>query len=351
MKKLLQLSAGLLLAFACAAQTPVNLAISNAQLASLTTVVQSGTTGTTQYCYWVVVNYTGGKSNPSGPLCTYTSNATLSSTNFNTVSFLAPTNPLSAVSTYDLLRTTTTTPPASNCACAVSTAQAGSPLVDNSNSLSAYNVTFLPQVNVDIVGDNVTTSGLTSARERVNGTTVMVVNATNGATFAGGVGQAAAGTAFTAFSTPPIFLVADITDTTDSSGKIWYSQIYIPNSVTLTGECVLTGTATTDSFTMGLYGAGGGLLANSNLAGATLTTASAFSCQAFTGTIAVKGPAWYFVAIQGNGATAASFYAYGAAGPTGFVTGSQAGTFGTLATISSPATSYTASVGPVMFVY
>ena len=184
MKTTLRLLSVLLLAMACAAQTPVTLATSNAQQPSINTVAQTGATGTTQYCYWVVAVYAGGKSGPAGPLCTNSSNSTLSSSNYNTVTFSAPTSPLAAVSSYDLLRTTTQTPPTGACACAVSTAQSGSPLNDQSNTLSAYTVATLASVNVSVVGDNVTTSGVVLGKLLVNGVTTSFPTAAGGLTAA-----------------------------------------------------------------------------------------------------------------------------------------------------------------------
>lgn len=108
------------------------------QLPVITTVTNTGATGSTKYCYWVVAIYAGGKSNPAGPVCTNTANATLSTTNYNVISFLAPTSPVSAPTGYDILRTTTENPPSGNCACAVATAQSGSPINDQANSLNAY---------------------------------------------------------------------------------------------------------------------------------------------------------------------------------------------------------------------
>jgi hypothetical protein len=112
--------------------------------------------------------YTGGKSAPYGPACTASSNATLSSTNYNVVTFSAPSGTLSAPTGYDLLRTAGTvsnqspqmglgvatpngfisaTPPTTGTQVggaslpgSVSTAQSASPLNDQSNTTSAYTV-------------------------------------------------------------------------------------------------------------------------------------------------------------------------------------------------------------------
>lgn len=141
MKKLLFLS--LAVAASLVAQPQALSIVGTVQTPTLTAVTNVGTTGVTNYCYWVVAVYTGGKSAPSGPLCTQLSNATLSATNYNTIAFGVPTTPFAAPTGYDLLRTTSVTPPTGACACAVSTAQSGSPLNDQSNTLNAYTVSTL----------------------------------------------------------------------------------------------------------------------------------------------------------------------------------------------------------------
>ncbi len=146
----------LLLAATCLGQTPSVLTNNNAPMASVNAVTQTGTLGSTVYYYWVVSIYAGGNSAPAGGIPTTVSNATLSSTNYNMVAFTAPASPLSAVTGYDILRTTTPTPPTGACACAVASNQAASPVNDQSNSLSAYTVTTLSPVVVAVVGDPVT---------------------------------------------------------------------------------------------------------------------------------------------------------------------------------------------------
>lgn len=95
-----------------------------------------GTAGTVTYCYWVVANYTIGSSSPGGPTCTSAANATLSSSNFVIVSW--PSN--SAVTSYDVLRTTSANPPVGACNCTVATAVTSNQQNDQSNSLSSYTI-------------------------------------------------------------------------------------------------------------------------------------------------------------------------------------------------------------------
>ena len=159
------------------------------------TISQVGTAGATQYCYWVVAVYPGGKSAPTGPACTFTANSTLSTTNYDVVTFLAPTSPFAAVSSYDILRTTTQTVPTGACACAVATAQSGSPINDQSNSLSAYTVATLAPTTGQWFADGASTASNTLLRARLNGvetaqwvnpaSTVNIPVVTNGATGTG----------------------------------------------------------------------------------------------------------------------------------------------------------------------
>jgi hypothetical protein len=154
---------------------------------------------------------------------------------------------------------------------------------------------------------------------------------------------------FTTLSPPNPIATSSVTDV---AGKIWYSQLVIPYESLLTGACVLNGaTVGTDKWMFILYDGAGAVVANTATAGVTTATASKYQCINFTATVRVKGPASYFIAVQGNGTTD-NFQAYATAGaPTNYATGSQAGTFGTAAKITGLATTFTAANGPLMMVY
>jgi len=106
-----------------------------------------GNPGPARYCYWIVTNYLVGNTTPvkirpcitNGPI-------TLSSSNYDQISFNLPPQAVSA----DILRTSGTgmdQAPQGSCACAVATANTTSTVQDQSNSLSAYTVTtFDPSV-------------------------------------------------------------------------------------------------------------------------------------------------------------------------------------------------------------
>lgn len=149
--------------------------------------------------------------------------------------------------------------------------------------------------------------------------------------------------------TPNVYSVTPAS-VTGVAGKIWYSQFVIDDATIATGACVLNGaTVGTDKSIVALYDKTGALLANSSTAGTTTATASAYQCIAFANPIGLTA-GHYFLALQTNGTTD-NFKAYGtAAMPSSYPTGSQTGTFGTLASITVT-TTFTASVGPYMTLY
>lgn len=172
-------------------------------------------------------------------------------------------------------------------------------------------------------------------------------------TVTGGVVQATVTSPYTAITTlnPPFNLVAPAA-ITDTVAEYW-SQIFIPTNMTLTGACLLNGaTVTTDKHIVFLANAAGTIIANSALAGVADTgNASSYQCQAFTATIAVTGPGTYFIGTQPNGTTD-TFYTYTAKGaPTNYGTGlTTCAVFGTLCNIT-PTVTFTTAQGPLMMVY
>jgi len=119
-------------------------------------VTVSGTPGAVTYYYWVVtINpFTAGplagtalgNSAPFGPAQVTTAPATLNGSNFDVVTWSAVpasiycTNNSCPATTYDILRTNTNVAPTGACNCAVATAQSGTTVNDQSNSLNAYTV-------------------------------------------------------------------------------------------------------------------------------------------------------------------------------------------------------------------
>ncbi len=138
-------------------------------------------------------------------------------------------------------------------------------------------------------------------------------------------------------------------DTANTNGDVYWCQTFIPCNTTITGVNYLIGSVGgTDKVIVALYSSTGVLLANSALAGVTTGTAANFQAVPFTAPYAAVGPAVYYVAVQMNGTTA-KWRSHTAPGLT-FVTGTVAGTFGTLAAIT-PGTTYTANKGPIACTY
>lgn len=144
-----------------------------------------------------------------------------------------------------------------------------------------------------------------------------------------------------------------VNEATDVNGQFWFAQIFIPTNMTLKGACQLNGNGTlADKMMFVLWDKSGTAIANTATAGVTQSGTSVYQCQDFTATVQVYGPQTYFIGAQGNGTTAASLalYASGSA-PTSYLVGTQSGTFGTVANISSLPTSFSANKGPIMSVY
>ena len=142
------------------------------------------------------------------------------------------------------------------------------------------------------------------------------------------------------------------TDTACTNGTAYVGSVFLGANATITGIQFLVGSVGgTDSVVASLHDSAGTLLANSALAGAVVGTAAQVQQVALTATYAAKGPAWYFVALTFNGATAKfrSVPAYCNAG-SGVVGNGVAQTFGTAATFTAP-TTFTADKVPVASLY
>ena len=161
-------------------------------------------------------------------------------------------------------------------------------------------------------------------------------------------------TNYTQFTTFPMNLaLASYTSVTDIAGQQWFSSLFIPNSVTLTGACFMVGSSpATDVVTVGLWSSTGTLLANGSLSGTVVAGAGTLQCQAFVTPVAVTGPGRYFVGLMGNSTHATEFLMYPAgSAPTQYATGiTAAGSFGTMTNIT-PTSAFTAGQGPIMAVY
>jgi len=134
------------------------------------------------------------------------------------------------------------------------------------------------------------------------------------------------------------------------AGTIYYGG-WIPEfNQTVTNVNVLSGsTYATDKIIVAIYSVAGVLLANSATAGILCAGADLYDVLPLATAYAVKADTEYLVAIQLNGTTAqvqrsqTSFRA-----GTGRA-GSQTGVFGTLAAITSVASTFTTALSPLFF--
>lgn len=126
-----------------------------------------------------------------------------------------------------------------------------------------------------------------------------------------------------------------------------------PNSLLNGIEFLIGTTGGTDKWIGELHDATGVLVANTDLSGTTVGTASTWQQIPF-GTAAAPvpysaAPGQYFMTLIMNGTTA-KFRAYNSPGLGLLTQSASGGTFGTNASITPP-TTYTASVGPVAVLY
>ena len=166
---------------------------------------------------------------------------------------------------------------------------------------------------------------------------------------------------------PLLAFYSNFASKTTVSGTIYYGTYVIgsasPTSGVVTpsatrlidGINVLVGaTGGTDLWIAGMYNSAGILVANSTTSGTTAGTAGTWQQLAFS-TAYAAAPGVYLLALQSNGTTATpACYNWPAPSPASsapILSGSQTGSFATLATISSVATTYTANRAPVMFPY
>lgn len=121
---------------------------------------------------------------------------------------------------------------------------------------------------------------------------------------------------------------------------------------TVTGLMVLVGSVGgTDNWLVELHDSNGNLLATSATAGVTAAATGTWQQIAFTSTYALL-PGTYFLTLQSNGTTAhpACYNFPAPVAGAAIITGSATGAFGTGANFT-PATTYTANLGPVILPY
>lgn len=135
-----------------------------------------------------------------------------------------------------------------------------------------------------------------------------------------------------------------------TAGTINYSEIYVPFAQTWTGVGILNGTTVgTHNLLVVLYGTNGVLLANSAVAGVVSASANVFQNVAFTAPIPLP-PGRYFIGSQFSGTTPTPRHLLAANG-SNVIGGTVAGTFGTVPSSITPATTFTTAVAPICQLY
>lgn len=134
------------------------------------------------------------------------------------------------------------------------------------------------------------------------------------------------------------------------AGTINYCDIYVPFPQTWTGIGILNGTTVgTHNLLVALYGSNGVLLAQSAAAGVLSANASVMQNVPFTSPIPLP-PGRYFLASQFSGTTPTPRHILAANGSS-WITGTQAGVFGTVPNITTVATTFTTATGNIAQLY
>lgn len=142
--------------------------------------------------------------------------------------------------------------------------------------------------------------------------------------------------------------LANAQDKTMVAGTRYYTSITIGAAITVTGIQALVGsTGGTDLWNFEIHDSLGVTLGTTLLTGTTAGTANLFQRIALTAALVLQ-PGTYFIVVQSNGTTAKLGTLASAGVP--LITGSATGTLGTAASFT-PATTYTANLGPIASFY
>ena len=142
------------------------------------------------------------------------------------------------------------------------------------------------------------------------------------------------------------------TSTTTSTTKQLMAEVFVPQTMYVTGITELNGSAvdTNSKVIVALYSISGNKVANSAVAGTANTGNDAFLAVAFTTPALVTGPAKYLVALQDDTADTNGVRTVATATFNNLVAGEVTSVFGTLAAVTVP-TTFTADKGPIACLY
>lgn len=130
-----------------------------------------------------------------------------------------------------------------------------------------------------------------------------------------------------------------------------YASIWIPGDVFLTGVKFLQGlTAATTKAIGVLYDAGGSVVANSAIAGVTMSGASTYLALPFTAPLNVPGPGLFYIGIIFDG-TGSTYGTIPVNCNMGTVGGSSVQLFTTPTALTISATQFTDAQAPIAYIY
>ncbi len=143
------------------------------------------------------------------------------------------------------------------------------------------------------------------------------------------------------------------TDTAITATTVYVGELFVPRSMLVTGIKALAGgtVAGTDTGIAFLFNANGQLLANSALAGTTLTGINTVQTLPLTAPYFVNGPARYWIGVQVSAATTKIRTVATSTFTDLLSTTITSVTYGTLPTFSTLPTTFTADNAPIAGVY
>jgi hypothetical protein len=136
----------------------------------------------------------------------------------------------------------------------------------------------------------------------------------------------------------------------DAATSLYYTEIFVPHRMTVTGIGVLNGTTVgTDKLWLALYDSAGAFVEGTLAAGTLGAGADVFQQVALIASTVI-GPGKYFVGLMLNGTTHQN-QRLSAGSPMVICEKEGGHTFGDEADITSLATTFTADVAPVVYLY
>lgn len=139
------------------------------------------------------------------------------------------------------------------------------------------------------------------------------------------------------------------TDSQLTAGSIYWAEIYLPATMTITGITTLNGSVASGNIIVGVWNGAGVLQRSSTLSGTAESGTNLMQNTALTSPYVAPGPGRYFVGIQQSNSTG-RYRTVAASTFVDVLTGGATGSFGTLPTLTPPA-SFTADLGPIACFY